>query len=69
MRGTTLRKDSPVGTMFVNITEDDRGQPFEVFVALGKAGGSAMADAEAMGGRISIALRDWFQGRQGCSRS
>ena len=43
--------------MFVNITEDDRGQPFEVFVTLGKAGGSAMADAEAMGRLISLALR------------
>src|SRR6201999_3774778 len=37
--------------------EDDLGQPFEVFVTLGKAGGSAMADAEAMGRLISLALR------------
>jgi ribonucleoside-diphosphate reductase alpha chain len=43
--------------MFVNITEDDLGQPFEVFLTLGKAGGSAMADAEAMGRLISLALR------------
>ena len=43
--------------MFVNITEDDKGQPFEVFITLGKAGGSAMADAEAMGRLISLALR------------
>jgi ribonucleoside-diphosphate reductase alpha chain len=43
--------------MFVHITEDDRGQPFEVFVTLGKAGGSAMADAEAVGRLISLALR------------
>ncbi len=43
--------------MFVNITEDDKGQPFEVFLMLGKAGGSAMADAEAMGRLISLALR------------
>ena len=43
--------------MFVHITEDDKGQPFEVFINLGKAGGSAMADAEAMGRLISLALR------------
>ncbi len=43
--------------MFVNITEDEKGQPFEVFLNLGKAGGSAMADAEAMGRLISLALR------------
>jgi ribonucleoside-diphosphate reductase alpha chain len=57
LRGTTIRKETPLGTMFVNITEDDRGQPFEVFVTLGKAGGAAMADAEAMGRLISLALR------------
>ena len=57
LRGTTIRKETPLGTMFVNITEDDRGQPFEVFLTLGKAGGAAMADAEAMGRLISLALR------------
>ncbi len=57
MRGTTIRKDTPLGTMFVNITEDEKGQPFELFVNLGKAGGSAMADAEAIGRLVSLALR------------
>jgi len=57
LRGTTIRKETPLGTMFVNITEDDKQQPFEVFLTLGKAGGSAMADAEAMGRLISLALR------------
>jgi ribonucleoside-diphosphate reductase alpha chain len=57
LRGTTIRKETPLGTMFVSINEDDRGQPFEVFVTLGKAGGAAMADAEALGRLISLALR------------
>src|SRR5258705_8781588 len=57
VRGTTHRLETPLGTMFVNITEDDKNQPFEVFITLGKAGGSAMADAEAMGRLISLALR------------
>lgn len=57
LRGTSYRTDTPLGTLFVNITEDDRGQPFEVFLNLGKAGGSAMADAEAMGRLISLAFR------------
>jgi len=57
LRGTTIRKETPLGVMFVNITEDEKGQPFEVFVTLGKAGGSAMADAEAIGRLISLALR------------
>jgi ribonucleoside-diphosphate reductase alpha chain len=57
LRGTTYRIETPLGVMFVNITEDEKGQPFEVFITLGKAGGSAMADAEAMGRLISLSLR------------
>ena len=57
LRGITTRIETPLGTMFLNITEDDRGQPFEVFINLGKAGGAAMADAEAIGRLISLALR------------
>lgn len=57
LRGSTRRVDSPLGTMYVNITEDDRGQPFEVFISLGKAGGALMADVEAIGRLISLALR------------
>jgi ribonucleoside-diphosphate reductase alpha chain len=64
LRGTTIRKETPLGTMFVNITEDDRGQPFEVFINLGKAGGAAMADAEAMGRLISLSLRSGIPMRE-----
>ena len=41
----------------MTITEDDKGQPFEIFMTLGKAGGALMADVEAMGRLISLALR------------
>jgi ribonucleoside-diphosphate reductase alpha chain len=57
LRGVTRRVDTPLGTLYVTITEDDRGQPFEVFMSLGKAGGAIMADVEAMGRLISLALR------------
>jgi ribonucleoside-diphosphate reductase alpha chain len=57
LRGTSIRKETPLGTMFVHITEDERGQPFEVFINLGKAGGAAMADVEAIGRLISLSLR------------
>ena len=43
--------------MYVTINEDEQGRPFEVFVSLGKTGGSAMADAEAIGRLCSLALR------------
>ena len=49
--------------MFVHITEDDKGQPFEVFINLGKAGGSAMADAEAVGLGPNKVLHNWRRWR------
>jgi len=57
LRGHTRQIESPLGTMYVTVNEDDQGRPFEVFVALGKTGGAAMADAEAIGRLISLALR------------
>ncbi len=57
LRGTTRRLETPLGTLYVTITEDDRGQPFEMFMSLGKAGGALMADVEAIGRLISLALR------------
>ncbi len=57
LRGTTRRIETPLGTLYVTVTEDDRGQPFEIFMSLGKAGGAVMADVEAMGRLISLALR------------
>jgi ribonucleoside-diphosphate reductase alpha chain len=57
LRGATRRLETPLGTLYVTITEDDRGQPFEVFMSLGKAGGALMADVEALGRLISLALR------------
>ena len=49
LRGYTMKMLSPLGDLYVTINEDEGGRPFEVFCTLGKAGGAAMADAEAMG--------------------
>jgi ribonucleoside-diphosphate reductase alpha chain len=57
LRGTTRRMPSPLGDMYVTINEDEQGRPFELFATLGKAGGAAMADAEALGRLVSLALR------------
>ncbi|HTC24404.1 MAG TPA: response regulator SirA, partial [Gemmatimonadales bacterium] len=57
LRGTTRRLETPLGTLYVTITEDDKGQAFEIFMSLGKAGGALMADVEALGRLISLALR------------
>jgi ribonucleoside-diphosphate reductase alpha chain len=57
LRGMTRRIETPLGTAYVTITEDERAQPFEVFISLGKAGAPLMADVEAIGRLISLALR------------
>ncbi len=57
LTGTTRKMRSPLGDMYVTVNEDEDGKPFEVFTTLGKAGGAAMADAEAIGRLISLALR------------
>ncbi|GAG48520.1 unnamed protein product, partial [marine sediment metagenome] len=64
LRGRTRKIDSPLGSMYVTINEDEQSRPFEVFVALGKAGGPAMADAEAVGRLISLALRSGISMRE-----
>jgi len=57
LRGYTMKMMSPLGDLYVTINEDVNGRPFEVFCTLGKAGGAAMADAEAIGRLMSLALR------------
>ncbi|MBW3629521.1 MAG: response regulator SirA, partial [Gemmatimonadetes bacterium] len=57
LKGTTRKMNSPLGDVFVTINEDREGHEFEVFATLGKAGSVAMADVEAIGRLISLALR------------
>lgn len=57
LRGTTRRMRSPLGDLYVTINEDEHGRAFELFATLGKAGGAAMADVEAIGRLVSLALR------------
>ena len=54
--GRTLKWPSPLGDLYVTVNADE-GAPFEVFCTVGKAGGSANADTEAIGRLISLALR------------
>jgi ribonucleoside-diphosphate reductase alpha chain len=41
----------------VTINADSEGNPFEVFINVGKAGSDITADAEALGRLVSLALR------------
>ncbi len=57
LQGNTYKVQTPVGTAFVVINADEQGNPFEVFINVGKAGSHVMADAEAIGRLISLSLR------------
>ena len=57
LKGKTYRKETPIGTAFITVNETDDGEPFEVFVQVGKGGSDTMAVAEALGRLISLTLR------------
>jgi len=55
--GHTVRMNTGCGNLYVTINEDGEGQPFELFNHMGKAGGCAASQNEAIGRLISYALR------------
>lgn len=57
VKGSTYRLNTPVGTAFITINEDEVGQPLEVFINVGKAGSDVAAMAEALGRTISTTLK------------
>jgi len=56
MQGITYKMNTAYGNLYVTINEDGQG-PFEVFAALGKAGGFFSAQTEAITRLISLSLR------------
>ncbi len=57
LRGRTYKIQTPVGEGFITINRDEKDQPFEVFITVGKGGMHTMADAEAIGRLISLSLK------------
>lgn len=55
--GATYRIETPLGTAFITVNQDEEGNPFEVFMSIGKAGSEVAAMAEALGRLISTTLR------------
>jgi ribonucleoside-diphosphate reductase alpha chain len=55
--GVTQRIDTGYGKLYVNINEDERGNPFELFANIGNSGGFTASFTEALAKTISTALR------------
>jgi ribonucleoside-diphosphate reductase alpha chain len=55
--GATYKMNTPVGSAFITINQDENGDPLEIFINVGKAGSDVAAMAEALGRTISTAFR------------
>ena len=55
--GKTTEITTGCGKMYVTINQDQEGNVFEVFTSIGKAGGCAQSQSEAIGRLISLNLR------------
>jgi len=55
--GTTSKTMTGCGNLYVSINDDEKGKPFKVFSQMGKAGGCASSQLEAIGRLVSLALR------------
>ncbi|HOW34995.1 MAG TPA: vitamin B12-dependent ribonucleotide reductase [Candidatus Omnitrophota bacterium] len=55
--GTTSKVLTGCGNLYITINDDEDEKPFEVFMQMGKAGGCAASQLEAIGRLASLALR------------
>ena len=56
LAGSTSKVPTGCGHLYVTINEDETG-PFELFAQMGKAGGCAASQAEAIGRLVSLSMR------------
>ncbi|UCG77229.1 MAG: vitamin B12-dependent ribonucleotide reductase [Nitrospirota bacterium] len=57
IQGSTRIVQTGCGALYVTVNADENGMPFEVFNQIGKAGGCAASQSEAIGRLVSLALR------------
>jgi ribonucleoside-diphosphate reductase alpha chain len=63
LKGSTYQMETGCGPLYITVNEDDRGV-FELFTTMGKAGGCAASQCEAIGRLVSLAWRSGVQARQ-----
>ena len=57
LTGSTFQMETGCGPMYVTINEDEQCRQFELFNMVGKAGGCAASQCEAIGRLVSLAWR------------
>ncbi|MFH1578347.1 MAG: vitamin B12-dependent ribonucleotide reductase [Candidatus Omnitrophota bacterium] len=55
--GTTTKVSTGCGNFYITINLNEQGRPFEVFTQMGKTGGCAASQLEAIGRLVSLAFR------------
>lgn len=61
LKGVTRLIRTGCGNLYITINKDEKNKPFEIFTNIGKAGGCAASQAEAIGRLISLALRSGIE--------
>jgi ribonucleoside-diphosphate reductase alpha chain len=57
VEGVTYKTETPVGQTYITINHNEKGEPFEAFITVGKSGSDVAAMADALGRMISLTLR------------